>query len=69
MTPAKGDALSRLLFGIARKPVPSAFPSSDSAASPMRRHLAAKKLHAKLHRRHEHGSRNEKGRFVHLVIT
>lgn len=32
MTPAKGDAMPRLLFDVARKSVLPAFPSGDSAA-------------------------------------
>jgi hypothetical protein len=32
MTPAKGDAMSRLLFDVARNSVLPAFPASDSAA-------------------------------------
>jgi hypothetical protein len=31
MTPTKGDAMSRLLFGSVWKPVLPAFPSGDSA--------------------------------------
>jgi hypothetical protein len=67
MTPTKGDAMSRRLFGIAPKPVLPGFPVprfGREVEPSMRRRLAAKKLHPKLHRRHERGSRNGKGRLA-----